>query len=492
MFDQLKLTERFENDGDKNRLIIELDGSTTVIDFQVDMIRNNRIPGLLQLDMRRVDSRIMLYYDVTGKWMLRDMLDHKEFSGSEFLSLLEKFIQALTGSEAYLLDTTQFALDEEHIFLEGDMEPRLLYLPVKTVQNVHESFKNLLLQMIVYRARVKDQDSGPVLSGILNYMKRDSFNLYEFQKALRTMNSVGSLPCIQTAANQESIIKSAEPVSLAELIPKENRGSGIVDRKMPEAPILQPVREYTSKAKLKTSVLLAVLVFQIVLAAGVLFGFGPVYEATEDLTTAYAAMGLMAVCLDGLVLKNLLKPENRITVQVPAKKQGRARRQANKDHNDPFRIDQTAKGASAPSINYHKKVICSAPSTEHQANIFDTEVLTPAGVPGGVNDTVVLSALQAAPYLVRKGPFQEIIRLKRQALVLGRQADLSGHVIDDPAIGRMHAELTWMGDLCQIRDLNSKNGTFVNGMRITGPQPINIFPGDEIRLGSLEYTLAQD
>lgn len=69
---------------------------------------------------------------------------------------------------------------------------------------------------------------------------------------------------------------------------------------------------------------------------------------------------------------------------------------------------------------------------------------------------------------------------------------MADYVISDPAIGRMHAELSWVNNLCQIRDMNSKNGTFVNGQRLAGPQPVNLFVGDEIKLGSLEYTLVQD
>ena len=491
MIEQLESKEIFENDGERNRLVIELDGNLPVIEYQVDMIRNNRITGLLPLEMRRVDSRIMLYYDVTGKWVLKDLLDNKEFSGGEFIALLEKFIQALTGAEAYLLDATQFALDEEHIFIEGNMEPKLMYLPVKTSQNIHERFKSLLLQLIVYRARLKDQDSGPVLSGILNYMKRDSFNLYEFQKALRSLSGAAGNDAVKEPVKAETPCKRPEPLSLIDLIPKENREQAILPEKSPEPLQIQPVEEYRTQTRLKTSIRITILVFQVILAVAVVFGFGAIYEATEDMPTAYAAMALMVLCVDGLVLKNLLKPENRVTVQIPIKRKAKA---AKCGHAAPGKPPIQAEKQLLPvfPVNFNKQTICNAPLATPGHYGLDTEVLGSSSASAGANDTVVLSAQSAAPYLARKGSIQEIIKLKNPALVLGRQADMADYVIDDPTIGRMHAEVSWTGDSCQIRDLNSKNGTYVNKERLTGPGRVSIFTGDEIRLGSLEYTLVKD
>ncbi len=501
MLEQLKAKTHFENDGERNRLILEIAGDIPVIEFQVDMIRSNRIPGLLPLDMRRVDSRIQLQYDVTGKWRLKDLLDNKEFTGLEFVALLEKLIQALTGSEAYLLEITQFELSEEHIFLDGNLEPRLLYLPVKNTQNIHERFKELLLQLIIYRARIKDQDSGPVISGILNTLKRENFNLYSFQKTLRTLSSQSETRPVVA----EPIYKPAAPVSLGDLVPPENRPvppqinqpKSVMKKSEPvktqhksqEKAQFQTITEYKSKTKYKPWVVIVILIFQVALAAGVLFGYGPVYGATEDATTAYAAMALMVLCLDGLALKNLLKAENRIEVQIPIQKKVKVQ----SDAAQPLKAAPQPIAPPSPPVNFNKQVISNSSLNIPGTAAYDTELLTPAHMPGsGANDTVVLTAQPAAPYLVRKGPIQEIIRLKQPSLVLGRQADMADYVIDDPAIGRMHAELSWASSLYQIRDMNSKNGTFVNGQRLSGPLPVNLFIGDEIKLGPLEYTLAQD
>ncbi len=54
--------------------------------------------------------------------------------------------------------------------------------------------------------------------------------------------------------------------------------------------------------------------------------------------------------------------------------------------------------------------------------------------------------------------------------------------IGDTTVSRRHAELTPDGKQWYIRDLSSQNGTWVNGIRISGRQLLK--PGDQVRTGS--------
>jgi hypothetical protein len=60
----------------------------------------------------------------------------------------------------------------------------------------------------------------------------------------------------------------------------------------------------------------------------------------------------------------------------------------------------------------------------------------------------------------------------------------------DPTVSRLHALLESLPSGWCIRDLNSRNGTFVNGERIWGERPVR--PGDEIRVGETRLVLRVD
>jgi pSer/pThr/pTyr-binding forkhead associated (FHA) protein len=67
-------------------------------------------------------------------------------------------------------------------------------------------------------------------------------------------------------------------------------------------------------------------------------------------------------------------------------------------------------------------------------------------------------------------------------LLIGRHADGAGRLADDEEISRSHARISLdRSGFCAIEDLGSTNGTFVNGLRITGPQTLSV--GDTMELG---------
>lgn len=53
--------------------------------------------------------------------------------------------------------------------------------------------------------------------------------------------------------------------------------------------------------------------------------------------------------------------------------------------------------------------------------------------------------------------------------------------LEDPFASRVHAEIKREGDSCWLTDLNSANGTFVNGMRARSS--VRIAPGDKLQIG---------
>jgi ABC-type multidrug transport system ATPase subunit/pSer/pThr/pTyr-binding forkhead associated (FHA) protein len=81
----------------------------------------------------------------------------------------------------------------------------------------------------------------------------------------------------------------------------------------------------------------------------------------------------------------------------------------------------------------------------------------------------------------------EAYTIDRPEIVIGRDAgaDLQ---IDSPGISRKHARITQEGNLYTLEDLNSTNGTFLNGELLT--QPARLRNGDQVGLGQtvlLEY-----
>jgi len=65
--------------------------------------------------------------------------------------------------------------------------------------------------------------------------------------------------------------------------------------------------------------------------------------------------------------------------------------------------------------------------------------------------------------------------------------DLTPHGALEKGVSRMHAALRRGEDVLSIVDLDSANGTYLNGQRLAAHQPRLLRDGDEIRLGKLVF-----
>ena len=107
----------------------------------------------------------------------------------------------------------------------------------------------------------------------------------------------------------------------------------------------------------------------------------------------------------------------------------------------------------------------------------------PIGPAGHKNDTA-LDSSKGRPFLMLAGATNEVVTvpIREPSITLGRDRHRDVFV-DEPTVSRNHAEILRDSEGCRLRDLNSKNGTFVN-RRDIGIVPYQLKDGDEIRLGA--------
>ncbi len=75
-----------------------------------------------------------------------------------------------------------------------------------------------------------------------------------------------------------------------------------------------------------------------------------------------------------------------------------------------------------------------------------------------------------------------------QPVTLGRGRDASV-ILDDPKASRIHTAIRYWDDIFIVRDMNSSNGTFLNGEKIGVAK---IAPGDIIQIGDTRITVTSE
>lgn len=75
----------------------------------------------------------------------------------------------------------------------------------------------------------------------------------------------------------------------------------------------------------------------------------------------------------------------------------------------------------------------------------------------------------------------EVIEMNRDSLTIGRLESSDINLSDDSLVSRLHAILEHVSGTWLLRDVGSRNGTWVNGSRVAGECRLD--PGDDMRIG---------
>ena len=72
--------------------------------------------------------------------------------------------------------------------------------------------------------------------------------------------------------------------------------------------------------------------------------------------------------------------------------------------------------------------------------------------------------------------------------MVGKMREYVDQVLDDGSVSRMHAKFSEDRDgKMTVRDLNSTNGTWLNGERLQPNEIRTLQKGDHVRLGRMEF-----
>lgn len=160
--------------------------------------------------------------------------------------------------------------------------------------------------------------------------------------------------------------------------------------------------------------------------------------------------------------------------QVPPHPEESQENEAKKDTRTTADIRNDAKEALRL---YEALANQSEKPSETDTNIFDATMVLRIDVQGS-----------DAPLVI---PAQPTIMIGRRDPATGEKpdVDLSTHAAYQMGISRNHAVIKWENMQLFLYDLDSRNGTYVNGKRAVPNQPTKLHDGDELRLGKMALKL---
>lgn len=415
-----------------NESFMVVEGIPSINPFEEKMLINNHISCFLPFYTMMVNGKTQFWYKITGKESLKDYLEHNAIT----VELLDKIFYYLSLScneiEKYVIRQENVLISPESIFLEKKENQFVIYLcycpfELGSFGEQFRSVTELLLTMT-------DPDDG-----IVNEM---CYELYEL--SMQDDQGLSSMLEYVQSKRVSSMNINVEKVDLSE---QSN---------------IRVFNSYSNNDMADDSNLYDDDDLEIIESDD--------YDEYEDVYGCDEDKGFFSRLFSGRKNKDSAKKEIKKNSKRKSKKSKNENKNENKNERPDFFGKRNNKKTYEDEVeNYRDFEICP-----------EDEIYTP---------TVLLSGNKGgcAGKLLYDGPGMENdFLINTDVFRIGSHRD-SEAILHSGAVSHHHAKISRLGEDYYIEDLNSTNGTFVNGEILPYSQRRKLSVLDKITFADVAY-----
>lgn len=188
MNSQLKVT--YDTMGSSSYLAVAFPKEEPVVRYQLEMIVSNEISHLLAAARRQLNGETVVYYNISSKLRLSQLLERRRLKREEFMSLAFGALKAMEEGGEYQLSETGFVMEPEYIYIEPDTcSPSFLYIP--TGQPAGEGIREFLLDLIVHGKIEMSSDN--LIQALLEVLNSQPVSLKDIAACLERYRTGGKM-----------------------------------------------------------------------------------------------------------------------------------------------------------------------------------------------------------------------------------------------------------------------------------------------------------
>lgn len=448
--------------------------------FESAMLQRNRIPSLLPMTAERIDEQTSYAFEITSLQSLSVYCRSRKIGRDDLTNILGSVLYALQSLEDFLLDAGHLVLRPDSIYLNWETQALFFAYVPGFAGRIRESMQ-ALLEYILTQISHEDQGTVVLAYRILHELQEEHTQLGDLMKYLVKDGSAPAAP------GHGSFSLRPEPKGNA-----ENRS--VFDEAFPPAPDLHddegtPALEVDGSPALHPAV-------KVILAG--IPSFALISLLLHIYHTGYLRMPEL---IGGLLLLAVL-----VFLSVFHFSGKRAKKEST---DTPSFLTVKDEDSSSPPQPYPD--IPDSPL--HTISTFpDPEMPYEESLPDlhdfFSNPEMLMEDNNAepdgAPTVLLTEPHPMVRRTARLVpvgadsscpscilgsgdLLIGSMAGTVGLHLTDRTVSRIHARITRKDGQYYLMDLNSRNGTTVNGRTLLGEEEIALTDGMQLAFAGSRY-----
>lgn len=184
MNQELKIS--YETVGGSSYLAITLPPEAKLVNYQLGMMMDNEIKGFLPAFKRVMNGETVIYYNITSKIPLGQLLEKRKLKRTEFTYLIEGMLTAVREASEYRLPESGLLLDPEYIYMNpSTCEPGIIFLPLSEQRG--RTLRQLVQELVIHGRIELSNDN--FIQVLLNVLNEEPFSVKRMEECLQQFTS---------------------------------------------------------------------------------------------------------------------------------------------------------------------------------------------------------------------------------------------------------------------------------------------------------------
>lgn len=420
--------------------------------FEAKMLVGNTIDGLLKFRIRKTDNNCQFCYEITSKQPLKRLLETRTIGARQLRTLLMGIAQTLTRMEEYLLSEEQIILDPDFIYVDPeDYVPGLCLMPGKR-GDFPQEFSSLL-QGLLEKVDHQDKEAVILIYGLYRESLKENYGLDNLLQWLMREKC----PDMDNNNRDEK----------TEIIEKKEQISEISEKQVQSVDDRIQLNLYREKVRIPFKEIFLCVMFMPCIGIGLWLIRGP------KAVFRFLTEGLVFVIVGGLIsMTGVLFFIWRWKRMVWHNSQSEELIEAGTELSSKFTEDDR---------NNSWQMVFSEEAKEGGSVVEEKEE---------ESHTVLLWSKEPETVrrLVSEDGKSESISIAYFPFLIGKQENLTDYTLCRDTVSRIHVRIDQKEENYLLTDLNSTNGTSVNGRKLENNETVNLKIGDQIGIADLYFS----
>lgn len=421
--------------------------------YVVQMILQNSIEGVLKCRIDKVDGRGRLYYEISSKQSLTSIFEKKKISYAILRQLLESFKNILVRLEDYLLPEEYLMTEPDYIYMEPEQKAfYFCIVPSDMEQNTMQPLLEFLLEHV-------DYTDEKAVATAYEWYKRAGEENYSFMDIYRQVfvDKVGNG---SRSERKETIYSETDTDIQDKEIDREQ------ENKRTEEPLHMLFDGEKGESDTDNQIANQHRKWYFAAGAGVVLVVVAIVCAIYIGVKEAAAVCVILAAAGVMLYRRYLEKEEESYVW----------------EDELFEEVHTADNGEQIEIHdmYEEKEVEKQSTAEQVMEVSEDKEY---------GETVFITNASMKNGHVLKPVGMEFPQLGINFFpyIIGKLAGAVDGVVEHETVSRIHCKLEFENERYYIRDLNSTNGTIVNGTVVETEERMEIQYGDQIQIGQALY-----